>query len=248
MSARAEFNEEEIEGLPFDPEIEIFVGTSYGGDYPFPPLNRIDDCFMTNWKAPKLREGWGRFKSYYEIEWYYAGYHFIDTSRSLVKMLYRVCEGNNEGSRWPACDFISHLTYDLRRQRRHREVLTKAEEMMLMTVFPLGLSEFMEHSYQKWSLPERLHLGEPRVLNHPWFYHDRNAPMGRLVEIAVECGRTWALDRTKPIPSPEVLAEEIALLCYAMDEPHQVASARDALLPVITEQMELYRLVPNVWQ
>ena len=97
MSARAEFNEEEIEGLPFDPEIEIFVGTSYGGDYPFPPLNRIDDCFMTNWKAPKLREGWGRFKSYYEIEWYYAGYHFIDTSRSLVKMLYRVCEGKNEG-------------------------------------------------------------------------------------------------------------------------------------------------------
>ena len=243
---RANFSEE-VEGLPFDSEVAVFVGSSYGGDYAFPPLNQIDDCFMTNWKAPRIRAGWGRFKSYYEIEWYYPGYHFIDTSRSLVKMLCKVCEGNNEGSHWPGCDFISHLVYDLRQSHRHRVPLTKAEEMMYMTLFPLGLSEFMETSYQKRSLPEGGYLTEPRVLNNPWFYQGRNAPMGRLVEIAMEHGRIWALDRAHPIPTPEVLAEEIALLCYAMSEPERVKTVYDNLLESISEQMDCYRLTPNLW-
>ncbi len=239
---------EELQALPFDPELKIMVGKSYGGDYSLPPVEEITECFMTNYNAPKIREGWGRFKSCYEVEWYYCGYHYIDTARSLVGMLEEITlDGRRDSSsRWPACDCVGQLVSDLRFTERRKTPPTKAEEMMYTTILPVGLSEFLRHSYIACSLPERVHTTEPRVINNPLFYQDRNAPMGRLVEIAGEHGRIWALDRAKPIPTPEVLADEIASLCYALTNPKRLPVARAILLETITEQMDLYALTPNL--
>lgn len=238
---------EEVENIPFNPEDRLIFHPGYEEDDGAPffcNYNKIDDCFMCNWKAPKIREGWGRFKSFYEIEWYYPGYHVIDTSRSLVKMIYNACQENSE-THWPGCDCISYLIQDLRLESSQDAPLTKAEKLLFSTLLPVGLSKFMETSYMERSLPERCYPDEPRVINNPLFYQDANTPFGRLVEIAEECGRIWALDRAKPIASANILAEEIALLCHALTTPHRIQEVKAALLPTIAEQMENYKLAPN---
>lgn len=77
--------EETIGDLLVDPNDRIVIHPAYGDNCELPPLEQIDDCFMNNLEATKVRPGWGRFRSYYEVEWYYSGYHFIDTSRSFRK-------------------------------------------------------------------------------------------------------------------------------------------------------------------
>lgn len=233
---------EMIENLPYDPEVKVMVHCHFDEDAD-PHLNKIDTCFMTNWKSLKVRKGWGRFQSYYDVEYTYRGYHFIDTSRSFVRMLCAIREGN-ERTNWPGCDFVSQLVRDLT-LTSYGSALSKANQMLLTTIFPIGLAEFMENSYLHRSLPERVHLNEPRVLNHPQFYQDKHRQIGNLVEIAIERGRLWALDRTKPIPTPEVLAEEIALLCYAIDKPSAIRSIQSHLVTSITTQMNHLRLSPS---
>lgn len=161
-------------------------------------------------------------------------------------MLVQQCD-NARDNKWPQCDSIAVLIRDLKSTAVNKKVSKKAEKMLLSTLLPLGLSEFMEASYQHTSLPEKEYLHEPRVLNNPYFYQEKNASYGRLVEFAAEGGRYWTLDRAKPMPTPDVLAEEIALLCFAMKDRKRVISMREALLETITEQMEIFGLIPNLF-
>ncbi len=90
------------------------------------------------------------------------------------------------------------------------------------------------------------HADVVRVLNNPFFYKDRNATERRLVEIAEDNGLRFALDRISVIPTPEVLAREIALLNYGAREPPGVIDAvRERLSASIAETMEDWGLIPT---
>ena len=83
------------------------------------------------------------------------------------------------------------------------------------------------------------------VLNNPFFHKDRNATERRLVEIAEDGGVRFALDRTKFLPAPEILAREIALLNHGFRDTKNMESVREKLSASIAETMEDWGLIPT---
>ena len=84
------------------------------------------------------------------------------------------------------------------------------------------------------------------VLNNPFFHKDRNATERRLVEIAEDGGVRFALDRTKFLPAPEILAREIALLNHGFRDTKNVDAVRERLTVSIAETMEDWGLEPTL--
>ena len=207
-------------------------------------VSKIDECFMSNLDAPIVRSGSEAFKSYYPIEWYYFGYHTIDPSRSFAKMMIEKMNIKNDAySHWPAADMFDSLIFDLGFDYHH---LTHADLVAFWTMFPIETADFLANSFFKRGAYLKSNPGTVRVLNNPRFYVDPNPSEKRLVEIAKTNGFRFALDRTKILPPPNVLANEIILLNYGMTSPELVDVKTEALTTTIAEVMDDWGLIPNV--
>ena len=203
--------------------------------------HKLDDCFMTNLEAPVVRSGDIPFKSYYSCEWCYHGYHTIDPSRSIAEMvLERVKFNANESGGWPACDMLARLLLDL---GLPWNTVTKADALGFWTMFPVGVADFMADSYMKYSQYQQRNVNVLRVINNPFFYKNKNASDGRLVEIAEDMGFRYALDRAAILPAPEVIAHEIALLNHGMRDEANVAVVSEKLSHMIGEEMVNWGLI-----
>lgn len=212
----------------------------YGYDMP-QDVSKIDDCFMSNLDDPIVRSGDEPFKSYYTIEWCYHGYHTIDPSRSIARIVFEQMYLDNDSvSLWPACDRIGRLLYDLGFDWRHP---SKADSVAVWTMFPCGTAKFMAESYWKWSCYLLPYQNTPRVINNPFFYREKSASEKRLVEIAEENGFRYALDRSKYLASPDVFATEIALLNYGYKLPTKRDEAQQRLAKQIHENMANWGLI-----
>ncbi len=73
-----------------------------------------------------------------------------------------------------------------------------------------------------------------------------NAADNRLVEIAEVSGHRYALDRACSLPSPDVIANELALLNYGYATPEQVAAVASLLVDSISEAMSVAGLAANL--
>ena len=217
-------------------------------DYDGKPLNPAafdeDDCMLDNLNAPVIRSGDEPFKSYYAVEWAYNCFSAIDPSRSFVETLVKAmderCSAENN---WPTSDAIHVLLRDL---GILNQKLTRADVVAFWTMFPKGLSAFLSLPYMKLTCFNNPHGDVVRVLNNPFFYRDANAPYGRLVEIAEVNGFRFALDRSKFLPEPDVVAKEIALLNHGVRNPERVDEVTISLTSSIAATMEDWGLVPQV--
>lgn len=102
------------------------------------------------------------------------------------------------------------------------------------TTFPrfLSFSDFkrwMEHSVYNNQVKEMT-----RVINNPFFYCDPNAAETRLLQIAEDCGCSYAVDLVNPYEEAETLAREIALLNHIHGGDAAVSAAYDKILPQIS--------------
>lgn len=118
-----------------------------------------------------------------------------------------------------------------------------------MRKFFLGLSKgtasYLEDSYLKITGLLDKYSGIVRVLNYPQFHSDRNTTEKWLVEIAEDNGIRFALDRTKALPTPDVLAREIAILNHGVKGPQKVDGIAARLEPSIAEMMDDWGLLPQ---
>ena len=217
-------------------------------DYDGKPLNPAafdeDDCMLDNLNAPVIRSGNEPFKSYYAVEWAYNCFSAIDPSRSFVETLVKAmderCSAENN---WPTSDAIHVLLRDL---GILSQKLTRADVVAFWTMFPKGLSAFLSLPYMKLTCFNNPHGDVVRVLNNPFSYRDANAPYGRLVEIAEVNGFRFALDRSKFLPEPDVVAKEIALLNHGVRNPERVDEVTISLTSSIAAILEDWGLVPQV--
>ncbi len=208
-----------------------------------PDESMYDDCFLDNRQEPVVRSGGETFKSCYDIEWSYFVYHVIDPSRSRASPVLELMDWGNWDSHWTTCDCISVMIADMGINRRHP---SREDAVAFWTMFPDGVAQALSACYMKDDRFLAKHTDVVRVLNNPFFYKDRNATERRLVEIAEDNGLRFALDRISVIPTPEVLAREIALLNYGAREPPGVIDAvRERLSASIAETMEDWGLIPT---
>ena len=110
---------------------------------------------------------------------------------------------------------------------------------------PKAASDLVDEILKDCSLLEK-HRNTVRVLNNPFFHKDPNANERRLVEIAEDGGLRFALDRIAVLPSPDVLAREIALLNHGLRDPENVEPVRSKLSASIAETMSDWGLEPTV--
>jgi hypothetical protein len=207
-------------------------------------ISRIDYCFVSNLEAPIGRTGAEPFKSYYPIEWAYFGYNIIDPSRSFAQiMIDRMKMENDAVSHWPAADIFVRLIHDL---GFNYHDLTRADLIAFWTMFPVETADFLAHSYFKRVLLLTSYPDAVRVLNNPWFYNDSSSSERRLVEIAEVNGFRFALDRSKFLPEPDVVAKEIALLNHGVRNPERVDEVTISLTSSIAATMEDWGLVPRL--
>ena len=208
------------------------------------PVESIyDDCFLDNRQEPVVRIGGELFKSCYDIEWGCSRLHIIDPSRSLAAPILEILDWDNGEPNWMTYDCLSRLIADMGINRRHP---SREDAVAFWTFFPDGVSSVLSNSYMHDCSFNAKHADIARVLNNPFFYKDRNATERRLVAIAEDSGLRFALDRIFVIPSPEVLAREIALLNYGIRNPKKVESAQSNLVISIAETMEDWGLNPTV--
>lgn len=205
----------------------------------------IEDCFLSNLEAPVVRFAGRTFKSYYAVEWCYFGYHIIDPTRSLARMVAR-CVEKAGISPWPQCDFLHMLMRDLG-FNPFGGCVTLADRAAFWTMFPGVMYDFLADSYVSefvrfYPKPDHSVF---RVINNPFFYRDAHASEKRLVVLAETDGVPFALDRTKVVPTPRLLAYEIAVLNHGLHNEGLVRSVRDSLIPVIAEAMSDCKLTPK---
>ena len=112
-------------------------------------------------------------------------------------------------------------------------------------MFPDGVAQALSACYMKDDRFLAKHTDVVRVLNNPFFYKDRNATERRLVELAEDGGMRFAVDRTKFLPAPEILAREIALLNHGFHDTKNVDAVRERLTVSIAETMEDWGLIPT---
>lgn len=205
----------------------------------------IDCCFLSNLDAPVIRAGEEPHKSFYACEWSYHGYNLIDPSRSFAEMILETIRPNvNESSGWPSCDMLGTLMTDLTLKWNNP---SKAEVVAFWTMFPVGTSEFLFNSYDKYRPYLNPHENVLRVINNPCFYGDTGASDGRLVEIAEYGGFVYAVDRAKLMPRPDVIAREIALLNHGLANKDKVPSVEAELSHSISETLSNWGLSSILW-
>lgn len=196
---------------------------------------------LDNTREPIIRCGEEPFTSYYEVEYYDPMCHVIDPSRSLAAPLVDyIAEPYRSDCLWPWCDVLHHLIVDLGIPTLPT---LRAKRMFFHTLFPRGTSDFLSTAHgQSYAMGES---NLARVLNHPLFYANPNSSEKRLVTIATELGVHFALDRAKIIPSPTILAREIALLCYGLEAPDRVLPTQTRLTQTITDAFADWALEPT---
>ena len=208
------------------------------------PVESIyDDCFLDNRQKPVVRIGGEPFKSCYDIEWGCSRNHIIDPSRSLAAPILEVLDWDNGEPNWMTYDCLSRLIADMGINRHHP---SREDAVAFWTFFPDGVSSVLSNSYMHDCSFNAKHADIARVLNNPFFYKDRNVTKRRLVEIAEDSGVRFALDRTKFLPAPEILAREIALLNHGFRDRKSVDAVREGLIASIAETMEDWGLNPTV--
>lgn len=218
--------------------MKILFHCGYDGK---PIEDMYDDCVFDNLAEPIIRDGGEPVKSCYDIEWSSHVSNLVDPSRSLAKGVVDLLNGGHDGiSLWPACDCLSQLCRDLGLDP-HRPKRT--DRFAFWTMFPKGAAECLADSYMK----RTGFLGKTEetvlILNNPFFHADPNATEKRLVEIAENDGQRYALDRTKILPPPEVLAREIALLAHGFLHPEKVVPLAERLTPSIADAMSAWGLL-----
>ena len=193
------------------------------------------ECFFDNLAAPVIRTGGEPFKSCYDIEWSFHIYNLVDPSRSLAKAVIALLDkGNWDEPNWTVCDCLFQLCRDF---GMTPHLPSRTDRLAFWTMFPKGTADCIANSYMKREGFLEKPKGTALVLNNPFFHADKNATEKRLVEIAETDGLLFALDRTKILPSPEVLAKEIALLLHGLRHPESVAPLAGRLSPPIAETM-----------
>ena len=202
-----------------------------------------DVCFLDNRSEPVVRKGDAPFKACYDIEWSYHVCHVIDPGRSLAKPVIDLLEGYITNPHWEDCDCLSVLIADM--GINHRQPL-REDAVAFWTMFPAGVAEVLSNCYMKDCRFRVQHANAIRVLNNPFFHKDPNANERRLVEIAEDGGLRFALDRIAVLPSPDVLAREIALLNHGLRDPENVEPVRSKLSASIAETMSDWGLEPTV--
>ena len=220
--------------------MKVFFHCGYDG---IPDETWYDDCFLDNREEPIIRKGGDPFKDCYDIEWSYHISHVVDPCRSLTHPVIKLLDGNYRETHWTACDCLSVLIADMEVNRRYP---SREDVIAFWTMFPDGVAEALSNSYMKDSRFMGRHAEAVRVLNNPFFHKDPNANERRLVEIAEDNGLRFALDRIAILPSPSVLAREIALLNHGLRDPKNVEPVRARLAASIAETMEDWGLEPTV--
>ena len=198
---------------------------------------------VDNRTQPIIRKGGEPFKSCYDLEWCYHVCHVIDPARSLAIPVLNLMDWKSTGISWAVCDRLYVLIPDMGISRRK---LSREDIVAFWTMFPGAVAEALSESVANDESLLEKYSDVVRVLNNPFFYKDRNASEHRLVEIAEDNGLRFALDRISVIPSPEVLAREIALLNYGGRNPQNVESAQSNIALSIAETMEDWGLKPTV--
>ena len=220
-------------------KVNFYHGYDGGNDE-----RQYGDPEVDNRTQPIIRMGSEPFKSCYDLEWCYHVCHVIDPARSLAIPVLNMMDWKSTGVSWSVCDMLYVLISDMGINGRN---LSRTDIVAFWTMFPGAVAEALSESVANdESLLER--YGDVvRVLNNPFFHKDRNATERRLVEIAEDNGLRFALDRISVIPTPEVLAREIALLNYGVREPPDVIDAvRERLTVSIAETMEDWGLEPTL--
>ena len=202
-----------------------------------------DDCVFDNLSAPRVREGGEPFKSCYDIEWSYHVCNLVDPSRSIAKEVVELLGmDHNESSWWPVCDWLFQLCLDFGLDPHQP---SRTDRLAFLSMFPIGAADCFADSYMKRTGFLDRHRNIALVLNNPFFYADKNATERRLVEIAEDDGFLFALDRTKVLPSPQVLADEIAWMNHGVQQPEAVIPLAKRLAPAIAEAMDNWGLIPS---
>lgn len=214
--------------------------------YDLTPNTNLDDgysdCVLDNTREPIVRDGREAFESHYPIEWCYPVFHRIDPSRSFGKPLLALLDRDCDSvSKWPTCDILQTLLVDLGLDDvRHPD---ENALIAFRSMFPIGVADCLAESYLKRSAFLKPCQDAARVVNNPFFYGFPNASERRLVEIAEIGGVRYALDRTKVVADPVVLADEVTMLAFgSLDLPEDPA-ARDALRKSIGEVLSDYGLI-----
>jgi hypothetical protein len=204
-------------------------------------VRQIEDCFLNNLGAPVVRAGGEPFKSYYSRECCDHGYHVVDPSRSIAAEVIRCMNDENDAtSHWPACDIIGTLMLDLGFAGAEAP---RADLLSFATMFPVGTGASMADSHLHWECYRARPGDALLVLNNPFFYRSPNVSDNRLVEIAEVNGLRYALDRTCYLPSPSVIANELALLNCGYATPERVAAIASNLVDSISAAMSGVGLV-----
>ena len=203
----------------------------------------FSDCYLDNRTEAIIRRGGEPFLNRFEIEDSYYKSHIVDPSRSLVSPIVELMDWGVGDPHWSDCDCLSVLIANMEISRLHP---SREDVIAFWTMFPDGVGEALSNSYMKdCSLLEK-HRNTVRVLNNPFFHKDPNANERRLVEIAEDGGLRFALDRIAVLPSPEVLAREIALLNHGLRDPENVEIVRAKLFSSIAETMADWGLAPTL--
>ena len=207
-------------------------------------VRQIEDCYLNNLDAPVVRAADEPFKSYYSRECCDHGYHVVDLSRSIAAEVIRCMNGENDAtSHWPACDVIGTLMLDLGFAGANASC---ADLLAFAAMFPVGTGAFMADSYLRWERYRARPGNALLVLNNSFFYRSPNVSEKRLIEIAEVNGRRYALDCACFLPSPDVIANELALLNYGYAEPERVAAIASNLVDSISEIMSAAGLAVNL--
>ena len=214
-----------------------------GPDGPVPE-ERASECVLNNMNEPVVRSGGEPFKSCYAVEVCYYVNHVVDPSRSLVRPVRDMLNDNCDSiSLWPICDYLVVLVRDCGLEPLHPK---KSDVLAFHTMFPYEAARCLSKSYYGICgfMPE--HRDCMRVINNPLFYKDSHASERRLVEIADINGFRYAVDRTVALPSPAVLATEIAELNFGHVGKRTVSHIVRKLDRAIMETYGDWGLVSNV--
>ncbi|MGN0844449.1 MAG: hypothetical protein ACI4QT_04420 [Kiritimatiellia bacterium] len=199
-------------------------------------VEEIDDCVLDNLQAPTIRTGSEPFTSYYSVEWFYDVCHRIDPARSLTRTLLNLFGREYDPrSKWPICDILhclmSDLGFNIQQPRKY-------EVVAFWTMIPVGIIQCLAESYWKNTAFFVRHENLFRVINNPFFYKNPGVSEHRLVEIGEMKGFRYAVDRTKIIAEPMVLADEMTMLNESNPDPAKVQMKRNDLSRSIKEILD----------
>ena len=198
---------------------------------------------LDNQVEPIIRCGGEPFKRCYDLEEFFYCCQIVDPRRSVAGTIIGFMgNGLIDDLGWEECSMLAHYISDFGIAFNRPSL---ESDIAFWTMFPDGVAEALAKRWKEPGLFAK-HGDAVRVLNNPFFHKDPNANERRLVEIAEDGGLRFALDRIAVLPSPDVLAREIALLNHGLRDPENVEPARAKLSASIAETMSNWGLEPTL--